>query len=304
MPRKSNIVTELVDQVVKSDKLFSSGAATVKNVLGVVNNMATPVLHFQVDHAIPDMLPLVNILHCSSVGVKIDHEIPTIVTISDMNTHAAIDISLEDTLRSSRAIINNDITSSVSVNHSVLNSLCIKKNPDTVRIHDSQITMADITVNHCTSNISLYNSNLGCLNIIAPKDTTVNYVSVCDTTLSEGMLQGNFEIVDFRKCDLSGFDLIFSNEPSLSLYRCIGNGTTIKHACRNNVFINWTSTKVYSSVIVPIDNSDFTKYEAYNPFPIDRLDDLASALLAYGVVDTGWIIDTILDDPAEPFEMM
>lgn len=135
------------------------------------------------------------------------------------------------------------------------------------QIHMKFCSISDATfVNSTMSKITFKKCELGRTKIIGPR-----IAEFYDTDLSDAAISDEVQVV--------------------SLYRCIGDGKAIRHLDIGDLFINWTSDRVFIS--------DHTETR----FPIAQIDDIMDHLLNNGYdSDAGWIIDYIMNHPAEPFE--
>lgn len=125
----------------------------------------------------------------------------------------------------------------------------------------------------------------------SPEDT----LDITSCIFKKAAVIGPYANVVCTSTDLSGFT--FNNTPDIVIYRCIGNGTTIKHVAKGDLFVNWTHDQVFVST-----DTDGIERGIFYWFPIDDLDAITAHLMRYGHDSCcGWVIDTILDDPAEPF---
>lgn len=115
----------------------------------------------------------------------------------------------------------------------------------------------------------------------------ISFCKIYDTKIS-----GPFEELSIRWSDL--YMTKFSDideDTQISIYGCIGNGTTVQHLNHGKVFINWTSAKVFFN----------TTTECYG-LSINDTDTIFDVLtdITDGP-DAAFILDYIIDHPAEPF---
>ena len=116
-------------------------------------------------------------------------------------------------------------------------------------------------------------------------------LSIYSSNLQTTMIKGPFDSIRLFWSDLSKTDVFNVDGAKISIYGCVGNGTTIKPLVHGKLFVNWTSTTVFLY-------SGTAQYEF-------SINDTAELFRQLSDLDDGstvaFIIDYILDHPAKPF---